>query len=72
VELLTDWLWSRAAFAVGTPKAGLGLYNGSCNRQRLPKCGAVMIARAMASEDSRKALLDAVMQHATEMVVSAK
>jgi len=31
-----------------------------------------MIARAMASEDSRKALLDAVMQHATEMVVSAK
>lgn len=34
--------------------------------------GAVMIARAMATEDSRKSLLGAVMQHAREMVVSAK
>lgn len=34
--------------------------------------GAVMIARAMATEDSRKSLLDAVMQHAREMVVAAK
>jgi TetR/AcrR family transcriptional regulator, transcriptional repressor for nem operon len=34
--------------------------------------GAVMIARAMATEDPRKSLLEAVMQHAREMVVSAK
>jgi hypothetical protein len=31
-----------------------------------------MIARAMATEDPRKSLLEAVMQHAREMVVSAK
>ncbi len=34
--------------------------------------GAVMIARAMATEGSRKSLLAAVMHHAREMVVAAK
>lgn len=34
--------------------------------------GAVMIARAMATEDLRKSLLEAVMQHVREMVVIAK
>lgn len=34
--------------------------------------GAVMIARAMATEGSRKSLLEAVLQHAREMVVAAK
>jgi TetR/AcrR family transcriptional repressor of nem operon len=33
--------------------------------------GAVMIARAMATEESRRSLLEAVMEHATEMVVAA-
>ncbi len=34
--------------------------------------GAVMIARAMATEDSRRCVLEAVMHHAREMLVAAK